>query len=45
MQIFQEVKQQRFNDWIAGIQAQFKVKVESPAYFTPQTPLQLQPVR
>jgi len=45
MQIFQEVKQQRFNEWVAGIQAQYKVKVENPGYFTPHTPLQLQPVR
>ena len=45
MQIFQEVKQQRFNDWIASIQAQYKVKVENPAYFSPRTPPQLQPVR
>jgi peptidyl-prolyl cis-trans isomerase C len=45
MQIFQEVKQQHFNEWIAAIQAQYKVKVENPAYFTPRTPLQLQPVR
>jgi parvulin-like peptidyl-prolyl isomerase len=45
MQIFQEVKQQRFNEWVAGIQAQYKVKVENQGYFTPRTPLQLQPVR
>jgi parvulin-like peptidyl-prolyl isomerase len=44
-QIFQEIRQQRFDEWVKAIQAQFKVKVESPAYFTPQTPLQLQPVR
>jgi peptidyl-prolyl cis-trans isomerase C len=45
MQIFQEIKQQRFNEWVSSIQAQYKVKVENPAYFTPRTPLQLQPVR
>ena len=45
MQIFQEVKQQHFNEWIGAIQAQYKVKVENPGYFTPRTPLQLQPVR
>jgi hypothetical protein len=46
MQIYQEVKQQRFNEWVNGMQAQYKVKVENPAYFTPRTPpLQLQPVR
>ena len=45
MQIFQEVKQQRFNEWVSSIQAQYKVKVENQAYFTPRTPLQLQPVR
>jgi parvulin-like peptidyl-prolyl isomerase len=45
MQIFQEIKQQHFNEWVSGIQAQYKVKVENPAFFTPRTPLQLQPVR
>ena len=45
MQIFQEVKQQRFNEWVSALQAQYKVKVENPAYFTPRAPLQLQPVR
>lgn len=45
MQIFQEVKQERFNEWISGIQAEYKVKVENQAYFTPHAPLQLQPVR
>jgi parvulin-like peptidyl-prolyl isomerase len=45
MQIFQEIKQQHFNDWVSSIQAQYKVKVENPAFFTPRTPLQLQPVR
>jgi peptidyl-prolyl cis-trans isomerase C len=44
-QIFQEVKQQRFNEWVSAIQAQYKVKVENPAYFTPHTAPQLQPVR
>jgi peptidyl-prolyl cis-trans isomerase C len=44
-QIFQEVKQQRFNEWVAGIQAQYKVKVENPSYFTPRAAPQLQPVR
>jgi parvulin-like peptidyl-prolyl isomerase len=45
MQIFQDIKQQRFNEWVSGIQAQYKVKVENPGYFSPHTPLQLQPVR
>jgi parvulin-like peptidyl-prolyl isomerase len=45
MQIFQEVKQQRFNEWVTGMQNQYKVKVENPGYFTPHAPLQLQPVR
>jgi|SRR5215472_1580199 len=44
-QIFQEVKQQRFNEWVAAIQAQYKVKVENPGYFTPRAAPQLQPVR
>ncbi len=45
MQIFQDVKQQRFNEWVTSIQAQYKVKVENQAYFTPRAPVQLQPVR
>ena len=45
MQIFQDIKQMRFNEWVSSIQAQFKVKVENQAYFTPRTPVQLQPVR
>ena len=45
MQITQEIKQQRFNEWVSTIQAQYKVKVENPSYFSPHTPLQLQPVR
>jgi peptidyl-prolyl cis-trans isomerase C len=45
MQITQEIKQQRFNEWVASMQTQYKVKVENPSYFTPRAPLQLQPVR
>jgi len=45
MQITQEIKQQRFNEWVASMQTQYKVKVENPSYFTPHAPLQLQPVR
>ena len=45
MQITQEIKQQRFNEWVSGMQAQYKVKVENSGYFTPHAPLQLQPVR
>ena len=45
MQIYQELKQQRFNQWVSGLQTQYKVKVENPDYFKPRAPLQLQPVR
>jgi len=44
VQIFQEIRQQRYSDWLKGLQAQYTVKVENPAYFTPRQPTQLQQV-
>jgi peptidyl-prolyl cis-trans isomerase C len=44
-QINQEIRQQRFNEWTKALQAQYQVKVENPAYFSPKTPAQLQQVR
>jgi hypothetical protein len=44
--IYQTVKQERLNDYIKTLQAQYQVKVENPAYFSPQAgPPQLQQVR
>ncbi len=44
--IYQTVKQERLNDYIKGLQLQYQVKVENPAYFSPQAaPPQLQQVR
>src|SRR5258707_1123235 len=44
-EIYQAVKQERLNDYIKNLQSQYKVKVENPAYFSPQTTPQLQQVR
>jgi peptidyl-prolyl cis-trans isomerase C len=44
-QIATDVRQERFNEWVKALQAQYKVKVENPAYFTPRSPAQLQQVR
>src|SRR5260370_15812646 len=44
-EIYQAVKQERLNDYIQNLQSQYKVKVENPAYFSPQTTPQLQQVR
>lgn len=35
-EILQELRQKRFNDYMKGLQDEYKVKVENPAYFTPQ---------
>jgi parvulin-like peptidyl-prolyl isomerase len=44
--IYQTVKQERLNDYIKTLQSQYQVKVENPAYFSPQAgPPQLQQVR
>ncbi len=44
-EIYQTVKQERVNAYIKNLQSQYQVKVENPAYFSPQTPPQLQQVR
>ena len=44
MQIIQAVKQAKFQEWLKGMQAQYSVKVENPAYFAPRVPAQLQQV-
>jgi peptidyl-prolyl cis-trans isomerase C len=44
LQIIQAVKQAKFQEWLKGMQAQYSVKVESPAYFAPRLPAQLQQV-
>jgi len=44
--IYQTVKQERVNDYVKTLQSQYQVKVENPAYFSPQAaPPQLQQVR
>ena len=35
-EILKEIRQKRFNDYMKGLQDEYKVKVENPAYFTPQ---------
>lgn len=44
LQISQAVKQAKFQEWLKGMQAQYNVKIENPAYFTPRVPAQLQQV-
>jgi peptidyl-prolyl cis-trans isomerase C len=42
--IAQAVKQDKFQEWLKGMQSQYSVKVENPAYFAPRVPAQLQQV-
>ncbi len=44
MQILQLMKQAKFQEWLKGMQAQYSVKIENPAYFAPRIPAQLQQV-
>jgi peptidyl-prolyl cis-trans isomerase C len=44
MQILQAMKQAKFQEWLKGMQAQYNVKIENPAYFAPRVPAQLQQV-
>jgi peptidyl-prolyl cis-trans isomerase C len=44
VQIIQLVRQAHYQDWMKGMQDQYSVKVENPAYFTPRLPAQLQQV-
>jgi hypothetical protein len=43
-EVTQAVRTDRFNEYMKGIQDQYKVKVENPSYFTTQGPPQLQQV-
>ena len=45
VQINQGIKQARFQEFMKGLQSQYAVKVENPAYFAPRVPAQLQQVR
>ncbi len=42
--ILQAEKQAKFQEWLKGMQAQYSVKIENPAYFAPRVPAQLQQV-
>jgi parvulin-like peptidyl-prolyl isomerase len=44
IQIITELKKERFQVWFKGLQSQYTVKVENPAYFAPRVPAQLQQV-
>jgi peptidyl-prolyl cis-trans isomerase C len=45
-EIYQDIKTERINDYNKNLQSQYQVKVENPAYFSPQAPPpQLQQVR
>jgi peptidyl-prolyl cis-trans isomerase C len=44
MQIIQAIKQAKYQDWLKGMQAQYSVKIENPAYFATRAPAQLQQV-
>jgi len=44
MQVIEAVKQAKFEEWLKGLQAQYNVKIENPAYFAPRVPAQLQQV-
>ncbi len=44
MQVIQAVKQAKFQEWLKGMQSQYSVKIEDPAYFAPRVPAQLQQV-
>jgi peptidyl-prolyl cis-trans isomerase C len=44
MSILQVMKKAKFDEWFKGMQAQYNVKIENPAYFAPRVPAQLQQV-
>jgi parvulin-like peptidyl-prolyl isomerase len=44
VQINQAVRQVKFQEWLKGVQGQYNVKIESPAYFAPRAPAQLEQV-
>lgn len=43
MQIMDTLKQTKFQQWLKGVQAQYNVKIENPAYFAPGVPAPVQP--
>jgi peptidyl-prolyl cis-trans isomerase C len=43
MQIMDTLKQEKFQQWLKGVQAQYDVKIENPAYFAPRVPAPVQP--
>lgn len=43
MQIMDALKQAKFQQWVKGVQAQYNVKIENPAYFAPRIPAPVQP--
>lgn len=45
LQIIQAVRKAKYDEWFKGMQAQYSVKIENPAYFAPRAPAQLQQVR
>ncbi len=42
-QIFDELKQKGFDEWMKSMQKRYEVKVENPAYFAPKSPGPLPP--
>lgn len=45
LQIGQGVRKEHFDAWLKDLQAKYNVKIDSPAYFAPRAPAQLQQVR
>ena len=43
--IVQDIRRERFQEWLKGVQSQYTVKVDNPDYFKPPVPAQLQQVR
>lgn len=43
MQIIDTLKTAKFQQWLKGLQAQYNVKIENPAYFAPRIPASVQP--
>jgi peptidyl-prolyl cis-trans isomerase C len=42
MQIIDTLRQSKFQTWLKGVEAQYNVKIENPAYFAPRLPAPLQ---
>ncbi len=43
-EVIQAAKAAKFQEWLKSIQAQYNVKIENPAYFTPRVPPQMPPI-